>query len=228
MTQWIGEPQSIEGQKLSWQNPANLTVTPMLPANLPVIAALALPDVIAITNLAELGETLFFAQLQMALDNGLKMIQIREKYLARAALKNFAQQVVALAKPYDAQVLINGDIALVHEIGAAGVHFSSHELMQLETKPEHLICAASCHNVQELEHAKNLTLDFVLLSPVNPTLSHPGSSVLGWAQFNEMVSNYPLPVYALGGMNWDDKLTAWQYGSRGIAMQRAVWRTTDN
>lgn len=224
VTQWQGEPQSIEGQKLSWQNPVNLTVTPMLPANLPIIAALALPDVVAITNLAEVGEALFFTQLQAALANGLKLIQAREKHLSAAALKVFAQRVIALAKPYAAQVLINGDIALAREVGAAGVHLPSHKLMQLQVKPEDLLCAASCHNQQELEHAQRLMLDFVLLSPVQPTLSHPKSSTLGWMKFNQMVSNYPLPVYALGGMNWHDKLTAWQHGARGIAMQRAVWR----
>ncbi len=225
VTKWQGEPQSVEGQKLSWQDPANLKVTPMLPANLPVIAALALPDVVAITNLAELGETLFFTQLHMALANGLKLIQIREKHLCAVALKDFAQQVIALAKPYAAQVLINGDMSLVREVGAAGVHLSSQALMQLQAKPKDLICTASCHNLQELDHAQHLMLDFVLLSPVKLTLSHPDTNALGWQQFNEMLNNYMLPVYALGGMDWDDKFTAWQYGARGIAMQRAVWRS---
>ena len=224
VTQWQGQPQPLEGQKLSWQDPTNLTVAPMLPANLPVIAALALPDVVAITNLAELGEALFFIQLEAALANGLKLIQIREKQLSNAALKVFSQQVLALAKPYSAKVLINSDMALAREIGAIGVHFTSYQLMQLQAKPDDLLCAASCHNLHELEHAQRLMLDFVMLSPVKPTLSHLNSTALGWQQFNEMVSNYLLPVYALGGMDWDDRLTAWQHGARGIAMQRAVWR----
>ena len=224
VTQWQGEPQSAETQQLSWQNPLNLTVKPMLPANVPVIAALALPDVLAITNLAEVGETLFFTKLKMALANGLKLIQIREKHMSNTALKVFAQRVIAMARPSAAQVLINGNIELARELGAAGVHLPSRELMQLQAKPEGLVCAASCHNQQELEHAERLMLDFVLLSPVQPTLSHPESSTLGWQKFNKMVCNYPLPVYALGGMNWSDKFTAWQHGARGIAMQRAIWR----
>ena len=223
VTQWQGEPQPVEGQALSWQAPANLTVTPMLPANLPVIAALSLPDVYAITNLAEMGETLFFAQLKIALANGLKLIQIREKHLSVTALKEFAQQVVVLAKPYGANVLINGDLELALEIGAAGVHYPSRELMQLQLKPHGLICAASCHNQQELKHAQQLMLDFVVLSPVKPTASHPDGNTLGWDKFHELVGNYAPPVYALGGMDWGDVLIAWQHGARGIAMQRAVW-----
>ena len=223
VTSWQGKPQAIEGQTLEWQNPAKLTVTPMLPANLPVIAALALPSVYAITNLAEMGELLFLKRLELALAQGLKLIQVREKHLSVAEFRAFAQQVINLANTYNAQVLINADAPLALELGAAGVHFNSHQLMQLEVKPEGLICAASCHNQQELARAHQLALDFVLLSPVKPTLSHPNANTLGWDKFEKMAAYYPLPVYALGGMEWDDVLTAWQHGARGVAMQRAAW-----
>ena len=223
VTAWQGEPQAIEGQILAWQNPANLTVTPMLPANLPVIAALALPSVYAITHLAQMGELLFLTRLKLALAQGLKLIQVREKHLSAAEFSAFAQQVIALAKPYGAQVLINADVTLALELGAAGVHFNAHQLMQLEVKPQGLLCAASCHNQTELEKAHQLALDFVVLSPVKPTLSHPNTPTLGWKKFAEMAAHYPLTVYALGGMDGVDVLTAWQHGARGVAMQRAAW-----
>ncbi len=40
VTQWQGEPVGLEQQKLCWQVPAGLTVSPMLPANAPIIEAL--------------------------------------------------------------------------------------------------------------------------------------------------------------------------------------------
>ena len=82
MTQWDGEPQGLENQILSWQTPEKLTVSPMLPANAPILSALGLPQVYAITNLHELGETMFFARLKTALNGGLRMMQIREKQLS--------------------------------------------------------------------------------------------------------------------------------------------------
>ena len=63
---WTDEPHGREGQEISWQNPAALNVAPMLPANEPVLAALLLPSVYAITNLAETGEAEFLAQLERA------------------------------------------------------------------------------------------------------------------------------------------------------------------
>ena len=36
VTQWQGEVTALEGQQLSWQNPQNISVSPVLPANLPI------------------------------------------------------------------------------------------------------------------------------------------------------------------------------------------------
>lgn len=221
---WTDEPHGREGQHLIWQNPANLTVSPMLPANEPILSALTLPPVYAISNLAEMGEVVFFAQLKKALDSGLKLIQVREKQLSASQLKTFAARVIALAKPYAAKVLINADIDLARELDADGVHLTANQLMALQSKPEDLVCAASCHNAAELAQAQSLALDFVVLAPVMPTLSHPGAQTLGWQSFMHLIKDCSLPVYALGGLQPQDLATAWEHGAHGIAMQRAVLR----
>ncbi len=220
---WVAEPHGKEGQQLSWQNPANLTVDPMLPANAPIFGALTLPPVYAITNLAETEEDVFFERLKTALDAGLKLIQVREKQLNAHALKSFAKRVIALSQPYGAKVMINADIALARELNADGVHLPASQLMALQSKPEGMLCGASCHNAAELAKAKNLNLDFVVLAPVMPSKSHPEVEPLGWQNFTRLIQDYPLPVYALGGLEPQDLVTAWKNGAHGIAMQRAVW-----
>ena len=222
VTRWQGEPHGAEGQTLSWQNPVSLQVSPMLPANQPIINALNLPSIYAITNLAELGEAAFFSQLKLALENGLRLIQIREKQLSAQALQTFSTQVIDLANTYCASVLVNGDWQLAQAVGASGVHFTSQQLLALNQKPEKLLCAASCHNATELKKAAELGLDFVVLSPVLPTKSHIDAQLLGWQSFQQLVGDYPLPVYALGGMQTQLLTTAWQHGAHGIAMQRGL------
>jgi len=85
------------------------------------------------------------------------------------------------------------------------------------------LVAASCHNLQELHHAAALGLDFVTLSPVFNTQSHPDIPPLGWPRFEELIAAIELPVYALGGLRPHHLEAAWAAGARGIAMQRAVW-----
>jgi 8-oxo-dGTP diphosphatase len=113
---------------------------------------------------------------------------------------------------------------LAHNLGADGVHLTASQLMALQSKPEGLLCAASCHNAAELAKAKSLNLDFVVLSPVMPTKSHPEVESLGWQNFARLIQDYPLPVYALGGLKPEDLTLAWQSGAHGIAMQRAIWQ----
>lgn len=220
---WQGEPVGREGQQLSWQNPADLTVEPMLPANTPILSALSLPPVYAITNLQEMGEAPFFKALALQLAKGLKLIQVREKQLSPDALIAFSDKVIALARLYGARVLMNADLDDVIKAGADGMHLNSIALMNLSEKPHGLLVAASCHNAQEMAKSVQLNLDFVMLSPVLPTRSHPEVKEMGWEAFVKIKQDYPLPVYALGGMQYSELKSAWQAGAHGVAMQRAIW-----
>jgi 8-oxo-dGTP diphosphatase len=223
ITEWQGELHGKENQQLSWQTSSNLTVSPVLPANTFVLRALQLPPLYAISNAAELGSEKFMERLQIALENGLKLVQMREPDLSREAMRELSLRVVKLAHIYGAQVLINSDVELANEIGADGVHLNSTQLAACNSRPSLTWCAASCHNADELQRANNLGFDFVVLSPVLPTRSHPDATHLGWQAFSSMAANSAIPVYALGGLCCDDMEQAWQHGAHGIAMLRQAW-----
>lgn len=223
VTQWHGELTPKEGQSLAWQTPGQVSVEPVLPANTPIMHALTLPPIYAISNSAEMGEIGFFNALEQQLQNGLRLIQVREKQLGRDDLKQFAMQVKAMTKAYDAKVLLNDDVELAVELGLDGVHLPSKALMRERSKPDGLLVAASCHQADEIAQAEHLGLDLITLSPVSVTESHPEAQSLGWQAFAALANHTEIPVYALGGMRMDDLLTAYANGARGIAMQRAVW-----
>ncbi|RFC33225.1 MAG: 8-oxo-dGTP diphosphatase [Candidatus Nitrotoga sp. SPKER] len=223
ITEWHGEPHGKENQQLSWQTPSNLKLSPVLPANTFVFRALQLPSLYAISNAVELGCERFLERLQVALENGLKLVQMREPAFSRETMRELSLQAVKLAHTFGAQVLINSDIELANEIGADGVHLNSIQLAACTSRPNFTWCAASCHNAEELERANNLGLDFVVLSPVLPTRSHPGATHLGWQSFTSIAANSAIPVYALGGLCYDDMEKAWQHGAHGIAMLRQAW-----
>jgi 8-oxo-dGTP diphosphatase len=220
---WHGEPHGKESQHLSWQYPDAVSVTPLLPANGPVLRSLVLPPVCAITHAAELGVEPFLERLLVSLQQGVKLIQVREKGMDAATLRAFAAEVVRRAHAHGARVVINGDVALAREVGADGVQLNSAQLMALTARPEVELVSASCHDRRELERAAELGLDFALLSPVLPTLSHPGAPALGWEVFAHLVKGLPMPVYALGGVSRADLDQAWRHGAHGIAMLRGAW-----
>ena len=223
VTSWQGEPHGKEGQLLSWQRLPELSVAPILPANDPILRALHLPHLYAISNAAELGAEVFLERLQRALSNGLRLLQIREKGWERPALRELSLRAVELAHAAGARVLINGDIELAREVGADGMQLTGAQLAACHQRPDVALCAASCHNMQELQQAADLGLDFALLSPVLPTKSHPGAAHLGWENFAAMTASSLIPVYALGGLQMRDMETAWQHGAHGIALLRQAW-----
>lgn len=222
VTEWLGELTPHEAQQFAWQQPNQLTVSPVLPANAPIMKALTLPPIYAISNAAEMGDAAFLQALERQLKDGLRLVQFRE-HLEDPRRIRIAEQALSLAQLFGAKMLVNGDIELAKRIGAHGVHLPSRVLMQLQQKPRDLMVAASCHNAQELAQAQKLGLDFAVLSPVKPTQSHPDALALGWQQFTQLIEKIEIPVYALGGMTLEDLPPAWACGARGIAMQRAVW-----
>lgn len=223
VTAWAGELHPQEGQQFAWQQPGKVGVEPVLPANAPILRALELPPLYAISNVAELGEDIFLARLRMKLDAGLKLIQLREKQLSRDESRSLALQVVKLAHARGAKVLLNGDVELAREVGADGVQLTSVQLAGLQERPAVDWCAASCHDAAELRRAEALGCDFALLSPVLPTQSHPGAPHLGWGKFAACAAGATIPVYALGGLKSQDMQEAWQHGAHGVALLRQAW-----
>ncbi len=221
---WDAPPHGKENQRLCWQDLHALTVSPVLPANTPILEWLKLPDVYAISHVEELGEAVFLQRLQQKLQAGLRLLQLREKALSTDALASLSVRVRDLCHQYGAKVLLNGSVEQARAWQLDGVHWGSQALMSATARPQDMLCAASCHNAQDLAQAAQLGLDFVVLSPVLPTLSHPEAEHLGWAKFAELIAGYALPVYALGGMQPSQQLQAWQHGAHGIAMLRAAWQ----
>lgn len=224
VTGWTGELSPVEGQQLSWQDPARVEVSPMLPANGPVLKALTLPSEYAITQAEELGVPEFLRRLELRLKGGLRLIQVREEGMGAAALQEFLVQVLKASRSYGAKVLVNSNVELAIGAGADGVHLKSGQMRILDHRPPLEWCGASCHSAEDVRAAEHLGVDFAVLGPVQQTLSHPGTQALGWDAFGNVAKGSSIPVFAIGGMEFSDRSTCVQQGGHGIAMLRGSWR----
>lgn len=220
---WHGTPHGREGQRVSWEDPEVVTVGPLLPANDKVLNALCLPPVYAITNAEKYGVAEFMTRLKAALVRGVRLIQVRERGMSPEQLVQFARRVAIMAHDYGAKVLVNGDESLALKAGADGVHLQATQLMRLSPRPAIRLWAASCHDAGELARAAELHADFVVLSPVLPTPTHPDVPGMGWEKFAGLVRDTPLPVYALGGMKLELLDTAMHHGAHGIGLLSGIW-----
>jgi len=221
--EWDGDPIGHDGQAFAWQSPGRFDVAPLLPANTLVLRALLLPSVYGITMAGDLGEAEFLARATVALDGGLRLIQLREKDWPPARQHALADALIALARPRGTQVLLNGETQTARAWGCDGVHWTSDRLGAATARPEGMLCAASCHTRAEIAKAGRLGLDFAVLGPVLPTPSHPGAATLGWGRFASIAAEAPLPIFALGGLAHGDLDVAIAHGAHGIALRRDAW-----
>jgi 8-oxo-dGTP diphosphatase len=210
---WRGEPHPREDQAIAWQDPAAPMAAPMLPANAPVLASLGLPTQYGITDAAGVGVPRMLARMEVALQRGLRLVQIREPGLDEETRRLFTQQAVALAHRYGCKVLTKTPFP-----GADGVHLAAADLMQMKKRHSNLIVAASCHTRPELEKAMALECDFAVLGPVKD------KAAIGWQRFREIAADASIPVYAIGGLSAADREEAWRAGAHGIAMIRGAWK----
>ena len=220
---WTGPLNDHVHSALEWQHPDDFTVSPMLPANGPILKALRLPHEMGVTDAASMGLDAQLAALDRALKRGLRLVQIRDTALEPAARETLAREIVTRCEAVGALALVNGDASLAQRTAAHGLHLPARQLTTLTTRPDFNWVGASCHTRAELEYAARLDLDYAILGHVLPTPSHPDTPSLGWNGFSKLIRNLPMPVFAIGGLSPAQMREARSAGAHGIAAIRGIW-----
>ncbi|VCU70053.1 CTP pyrophosphohydrolase [Pigmentiphaga humi] len=198
-------------------------IGPLLPATLPPLRWLHVPDTYVISDIgAPTGIEPFLRRLDAALARGVKLVQFREPAwpggAADGALREVLGQVVARAHAAGAKVLLNSVHPQTWRADADGLHLRAADLGGARPAlPRGALLGASAHTARELEQARSLDADFAVLGPVLPTASHPGQPGLGWSAFAALADQAGLPVLALGGQSERTRAQAITHGAHGIA-----------
>ncbi len=224
---YTGQAVGKEGQAIRWQPIDQLNHTEFPAADVPVIRALNLPEHYLITGKFDSIQE-FEQRLGLAIDRGIRLVQLRltndwlqtvnEKYAAE-----IIKLAVDLCEQSSVRLMFNMPDELSHIITPSCLHLNSRKLQQYSERPDCDCLSVSCHNVQEMIDAQALGVDFMVLSPVQATATHPEITPLGWDRFAEMVAEVSVPVYALGGVSRDDTEKAWLAGAQGISAIGALW-----
>ena len=241
VTRFQGMAVGAEGQQVIWVGLSQLSEYAFPEANFAIIKALQLPDRYLITGkFIDLND--FDNKLTNALNNNIKLVQLR---LKDGCVKDAsqAQRIVEhasnLCQQKDAMLMLNlsernlSNVKL-SDVSFSGFHVDSRTLRTLSSlraiptraslsANKEIMLSASCHNMQELVRAQQLKADFVVLSPVQITASHPEMLPLGWQKFSKMVEKISVPVYALGGVSENDMDVSWSHGAQGVAAISAYW-----
>lgn len=230
ITQFLGNPIGNEGQPIQWVDARELNNFSFPAANRPIISAINLPERYAITG-AYLDNVDFMVRLNRVLAAGLRIVQFRVADFGADTHQSLLDDAIQAVNQSNARLVINSSLAefnhLTHSLPGKklGLHLKRHHAAEINTRPvgQDVLFGVSCHNAEEIVHAQNIGADYLLLSPVLPTTSHPAINPLGWDSFSALVELVNIPIYALGGVGEGHIKIAQSCGAQGVAGISAWW-----
>ena len=216
---YSGTPVGKEGQDFSWCSIEKFKEYKLLPTMWKIIKRLSLPKSYWITPDNHNSNSVF-EECNQRLSERVKIIQLRSKsQLDKAYIDNFNK----LCQLNQAKLVLNMPHIDFDE-PCDGWHLTSIELMTTSTRefPDDKLFGASAHSLIEAKHAEKISVDYISLSPINETPSHPQTQILGWEKASEIIIQCKVPIYLLGGMDKDSMDKALSIGAQGIAGIRGV------
>lgn len=222
---FTGEPHGAEGQPLAWVSPKDLAQYEFPEANRPIVAAARLPGEYLITP-DDLEVPQMLRGIQKAIAGGIKLVQLRAPNMYDPKYRDVAVDAAGLCAG-KAQLMLKGPLEWLGDFPSAGWHLTSEQLRKYAANgrpfPKERWLAASCHNAEELALAEQMGVDFVTLSPVQATQTHPEAQPLGWDAAQQLIEGFNRPVFLLGGVGAAERERAWRIGAQGVAGIRAFW-----
>lgn len=229
VTEFSGVPVGNEGQAIQWVKKSALKDYEFPPANRPIIQALLLPNAYLITG--EFSDQVdCFQRVQRAVESDIKLIQLRVK--EKTLSLEFIKELAGYCQEHQAQLFVKqSDVSniMFKFSGIGGIHLTAAELLESaqssisKYRKQGWLVAASCHNTKEITKANSLNIDFVTLSPVQSTDSHPSQPSLGWEKAQQLIKQAHCPVYCLGGLGLSDIEQIKQVGGQGVAGISQFW-----
>ncbi len=217
ISNFYGSPIGKEGQEIRWVNLNELNSFKFPEANKPIVHSCLLPSRYFITPVypslleAERG-------LARALAAGAELIYFRQPQLTNEEYDLWVEQLLS-NKPILGAVLMYQFVSTLDKYSGAGVHLSFARSKEYKARPviSSKWLSISCHNESELLWASALSADFITLSPILRTQTHPEQAGIGWESFKRLVLKAAFPVYGLGGLSERDQRQLLEMGAQGMA-----------
>jgi thiamine-phosphate pyrophosphorylase len=165
------------------------------------------------------GDILSFSR--RAINEGVDMLQIREKDLSARELFSLVCRIRDLASGTKTRILVNDrlDVALAARVD--GVHLPASGLPPERVRPLVSILGVSTHTLEEAVAAEQAGADFIIFGPIFAT---PGKHEVGLDALRAVTARVRIPALAIGGLTAGNTVLALGAGAAGIAGIRLFQR----
>jgi thiamine-phosphate pyrophosphorylase len=171
------------------------------------------------------------AAVRLALEGGVRAIQLREKDLPVRELLSLSREMRALTKEFGARLFINDRVDVAIAVSADGVHLGHQSMPAKAVRKivgKDMLIGVSTHSLDEAKEAEAGGADFITFGPIfnTPSKSNIGKPV-GLDALKELKNDINIPIFALGGINSGNIAQVLDAGATGVAMISAVFAAED-
>lgn len=164
--------------------------------------------------------------LHASLRGGVDCIQVREKDMPGGELVDHVRQVMDIAKPRAAAVIVDDCVDVALAAGADGVHIGQHDLSIHDVRRiagRELLVGASTHDLDEARAAVEAGADYCGVGAMFATSLKPDREPAGPRYLREFIERFPhTPHLAIGGITAANVHQLVEVGARGIAVSTAA------
>lgn len=168
--------------------------------------------------------------VQLALEGGVTMIQLREKNLDEESFYREAIEIKELCKKFHVPFIINDNVELAKKVDADGIHVGQNDMAAQNVRaiigPDKIL-GVSTQTVEEAILAQKMGADYLGVGAVFPTGSKDDCWVLSHDLCREICSAVTIPVVAIGGINLGNISKLSGLGFSGISLISAIFGQND-
>lgn len=170
-------------------------------------------------------------QVEQSLKGGTRIIQYRNKSSDDLIRLDQAGALNTLCQQYQVPLLINDDVQLAQQCGAAGVHLGQSDGSITSARsilgPEAII-GVTCHDSLELAlAAENQGANYVAFGAFFPSKTKPDAKPAPLSLLREVKKQIDLPIVAIGGISMDNAEQILSAGADMVAVIHALYAQTD-
>jgi thiamine-phosphate pyrophosphorylase len=169
--------------------------------------------------------------VRLALEGGVRAVQLREKDLPIRELLARAQELRSLTGEFGAKLFINDRVDVAMAVDADGVHLGTRSMPASAVRKmigERRLIGVSTHSLEEARSAAAQGADFITFGPIyeTPAKIRYGPPV-GIDALTAVLRTVAVPVFALGGITGGNLKPVLKSGAHGVAMISAIMAAED-
>ncbi len=187
-----------------------------------------LKDIIAVSNRNIAESSMpgsFLTRIEDLCKTNVKAIILREKDLNETDYLTLAKSVFNICLKYNKKLILHSYPEVALKLGINSIHMP---LELLRTKPslkeQFSTIGTSVHSISDVIYANEIGVSYIIAGHIFETDCKKGLTPRGLDFLSDIVSIANMPVYAIGGISFDNLDEVLKAGAKGACMMSSLMR----